>query len=86
VAESDEAEDLELALGQVVRSVGRLGGQPGSQVRLEVRAALGGETHRLDELGVGSLLEDVAQHAGLHGLAREGGLGLHGQDHDPSLG
>jgi len=83
VAERDQAQDLQLALGEVIRGGGiGLGSEPSTELRLQVGAALGGHADGLDELLAGGLLEDVAQHAGLERLPGEGGLVLHGEHDD----
>ena len=88
VAERDQAQDLELALGEVVGRPGgrRRGGEPGAELGVEVGPALRGRADRLHELGVGGLLEHVAARAGLQRLARERGVVLHRQhDHGGAL-
>ena len=88
VAERDQAQHVELALGQVAgraaRSRGR-GGHARAELGVEPGAAAGG-SHRLDQLGAGRLLEHVAAGARAQGLARERRVLLHGQDHHRGIG
>ena len=83
VAERDELQDLQLALGEVVRRAGRvLRGrrEPHAECGVEVRRARGGAANGLDEVFVGRLLQDVAERPGTQGAARELGVLLHRQD------
>jgi hypothetical protein len=83
VAESDQAQHLQLPLGEIVRGGGiRLRRQAGAELRLQVGPALRRHPDRLDQLLAGSLLEDVTEDTGLQGLARERGLVLHRQHDD----
>ena len=80
VAERDQAQDLALALGQVV--VGLAHHEPRRERRVHVDAVV---EHRVDgvgELGVGGVLDDVALRAELEGLAGVGRLVLHREDDD----
>src|SRR3954454_736687 len=89
VAEGDQPEDLDLALGQVVGRAGGLGRRcrdAGAELRVQERAAARGGAHGLHELLVGGLLEDVAARPGLEGLARERGVLLHREDDDLRAG
>ena len=64
VPECDQAQDLDLALGEVVGRARGFGGAAASaraQARVEIRVAGGGAAHRFDQLLVGGLLEDVAE-------------------------
>jgi signal transduction histidine kinase len=89
VAQRDEPQDGDLALGQVVGRPGgrrRLGDHPRAELRVEVRLALRGGADRLDELVVGRLLEHVGLRPGLQRLAREARLVLHRQHDDRGPG
>src|SRR3954454_8642896 len=72
VAERDQPQNLDLALGQVIRQAARrrrLGREPRAQPRIQVRLPLRGQPHRLQQLLVGRLLEHVAQCPGPQRLA-----------------
>ena len=89
VAQGDEPQDLDLALGEVVRRPRRLrrrGGEHRAQARIEVRAALGHPPHGVDELVVGGLLEHVAGRARTQRPPRELRVLLHGEDDDVRVG
>ena len=89
VAERDQPQDLDLALGEVVRrprGLGRRGGECSAEPRVEVGAALGHPPHGVDELVVGGLLEHVAGGAGAQRPARELRVLLHREDHDVRVG
>ena len=87
MAERDQSQHIDLALGQVVgRAGGRLAGDAGAERRVEVRLVRGGAADRLDKLAVGRLLEHVAERARGERLAREGRLGLHRQHDDLGIG
>jgi hypothetical protein len=58
---------------------GERGAQPWVEVGLAGRRPADG----FDELGVGGLLQNVAERAGPHGLTRELGIVLHGENDDP---
>ena len=63
VAERDQPQDLDLALGEVVRRPGsgrRRGGDPRAEPRVEVGRPPAARADGLDELGVRGLLEHVA--------------------------
>ena len=80
VAERDQAEDLALALGEVV--LGLAHDETGCEGRMDVDPV--GE-HRLDrahELLVCCVLDHVALRSELEGLVRVGRLVLHREDHD----
>ena len=83
--EGDQAQDVELAVGEPVASLRRVGGEPRPELGLEVGAPGGGEVDGGDQLLVDGLLEHVAEHAALDRLARVGGLVLHRQHDDPGL-
>src|SRR4051794_4200524 len=86
VSERDQAQDVDLARGQIVgRALGG-GGERGAEARMQIRLALTGEPYGVDELVVGRLLEDVAQRARAQGMAGEGGVLLHRQDDDARAG
>ncbi len=88
VAERDQAQHRDLALGQVVGRPGRLrrlGGEPRPEPRVEVGVALGGEPHGLEQLVVGRLLEDEAERAVAQRLAGERRVVLHGEHDDRGL-
>ncbi len=81
--ERDQAQNVDLALRQVVRRPWRrLCRQARPESRVQVALAGRREPHRLDQLAVGGLLEDVGGRAGRHRLTRVGGLLLHRQHHD----
>ena len=89
MAERDQPQHLDLALGEIVRRAGglrRRGRERGAQARVEVGAAFGHPAHRVDELVVGGLLEDVSGGARAQRAARELRILLHGEDHDVGVG
>src|SRR5829696_7213666 len=89
MAESDQAEDLELTLGQPVGRPFRLKrsrGELSTQFGIEVRLTGGGRAHRVDELVAGGVLQHVAERTGAHRLAGERGVLLHRQYDDRRLG
>ena len=64
VSEGDHPQHLDLALGQPVGRAGRrLGGDARAEARVQVGVARGGAANRLDQLGLGGLLEHVAERA-----------------------
>jgi hypothetical protein len=85
VPERDHAQDLDLTLGQIVGGLvlSRCKARP--ELGLQVGPALRGHPHRGHQLLVDGVLEDVALHPQLHGLARERGLGLHREHDDRGL-
>ena len=86
VTQGDQAQHVPLPLAQLVAvSLVDPRRQLGAEGRLQVGVADGGAAHRLDQLGVGGLLEHVAAHAGLQGAAGKGGLVLHRQHDDLRL-
>ena len=88
VAERDQPQHLDLALGEVVGRPGRRGSAAMRAPSRGFRYVLagGGAAHRLDQLVVGGLLEHVAERAGAERLARERGLLLHRQHDDLRVG
>ena len=82
VPERDQAQNIDLALGEVVGSTrGGLRGQARTQAGIEVLLAARCPTDGLDELLIGRLLEYVSDRARRQRLPREGGFLLHRQDH-----
>src|SRR5918996_2938587 len=79
VAERDQTEHVELALGQVAGRAARGGRHARSELGVEPGAAAGGGPDRLDELGAGRLLQHVALGAGPQRFAGKGGVLLHRQ-------
>ena len=59
----------------------RLGREPRAELRMQIGAPARQRPHRLDQLGVGRLLQHVAERARPHRLARESGVVLH-REHD----
>ena len=89
VAQRDQPQHLDLALGEVVRGargLRRRGGERSAQPRVEVGAAFGHPAHRVDELVVGGLLEHVSGGARAQRAARELRVLLHREDHDVRIG
>src|ERR1700761_8634999 len=62
-----------------------LSGELGAELRVEVGAALGGELDRAHQLGVGGVLEHVADGAGAQRRPGEGRVVLHGEHHNLGL-
>jgi hypothetical protein len=77
VAEGDQAQNVGLALAQVLAAAIRFGSEAGAERGLKIGLAGGGPPHRLYQLVVRRLLEYVSEHAELQRLPREGGLFLH---------
>ena len=87
VAQRDQAQNLQLTVGEVVGRRGlRLRREPRAQLGLKIGLADRRHSHRLDKLLAGRLLEDVGEDAGLQRLAGEGRLVLHGEDDDLGFG
>ena len=87
VAERDQAQHLDLALREVVGRAGRrLTCDPCAERGVQVGLAGRGTAHRLDQLGIGGLLEDVADRARAQRLPRVRGRILHRQHDDLRVG
>ena len=66
MTKGDHPQHLDLALGETVRQTRRrLGRDPRPEPGVQVGLPGGGAADRLDELGLGSLLEHVAERAGV---------------------
>ncbi len=83
VPESDPPQDIDLALGEVIRRPGwGLGRDPRAELRVEVDLSARGTLDGLDKLALGRLFQHVRERTGPKCLTRERRVLLHRQHDD----